>query len=168
MASRRFFRPRRFSRRGLSRTRWTGEAVTAEQSTAANNITISDIVTPADYEQSSTLEQGAATLLRVRGDVSFRTATSGAIFAVTVLALDEDEGFSVGGANDPLTLNGDLRNGEILWRKSGLMVAAWPIYIEFDIRAKRRLQQTRVTIAVKALVQTVIWQYSARALIKGG
>jgi len=130
-------------------------------------MTSSDIIIPADYQQQATLESGGATVVRVRGWFSARATVIGGIVGVTIFVRDDDEAAGIGLANIPLTLEGDLASGQILWRYS-TQVPIDVRQVEFDIKVKRRLQDSRITLAVASYGQTTLWHYSARALIVGG
>lgn len=168
MARRRIFRRGGSLRRAIP-LRWTGEGTTAANTTAAGAITTSEIVATTDYEQSSTLEEGGVTLVRLRGWFGCYCTTIGAICAVHIVAIDASEDVSSGSSNSPLSLEGDLRNGQVLWRWGTILA---PVndskMVEFDIKAKRRLQDTRIMLVVASFVQTTTWTYSARALLRGG
>lgn len=161
---------RSFARRGSPRRalRWTGNAVTAENTTAAAAITTSDIVDETDYRQSANLEAGGVLFLRSRGFFQYRCTVLGALVAVMLIHRDSEEGVNAAGNNTPLTLTGDLVSGEVLWRYSALAPTDTIHRVEWDVRAKRKMQDSRITLVVAAYNQTVTWAYSARVLLAGG
>jgi len=163
----RYFGRRRSSGRRLIARRWTGEGTQVENTTAAGAVTISNIVTEADYQQTASLEQAGVTVARVRGCFACRATLVGTIVAVTIIAYDAQEVIG-GGSGQPLTLQGDLASGQVLWRWTTIVPTDTTRHTEFDIRVKRRLQETRIALVVTSFVNATTWHYSARALLLGG
>lgn len=91
-----------------------------------------------------------------------------AIVAVTLIVRDDDEAAGIGLANIPLTLEGDLASGQVLWRYTTQVPTDTIHRVEFDVRVKRKLQDSRVTLCVASYAQATTWAYSARALLIGG
>lgn len=158
----------RRGRAQVVRPRWTGNLVTAVQSTTATNITYVDIVAVGDYQQGTTLEAGSATLMRIRGNVYFYSATVGALFFAAIYVIDGDLNPAVPSDMDPTSIRG-LINGDMLWMTSGLaplMTNGEPRNVEIDVRVKRKLENSKAVLVVGAEAQTVLWGFHARALVK--
>ena len=124
------------------------------------------IVSSNDYEQSATLEQGGVTLQRIIGGLSIvETAVSQVGMAIYML----DEGFTpaVGGVGDVLVFS-QLIRGDLLWHRI-LAVDTVRQHIEFDVRARRRLEDASVHLCVSNGGPGTLTVVShARALIAGG
>jgi len=142
--------------------------VTAVQSTTATNLTYVEIVAQNDYEQGATLEPGGCTLLRIRGDIYFYSATVGALYFAAIYVMASDLNPTVGGDNDPTVVRG-LITGDLLWMRSGLaplMTNGENRLVEIDVRVKRKLESEHVVLVVAAEAQTVLWGFHARALLR--
>lgn len=142
--------------------RWTGEGTTVEATTLAGTTSAAAIVSPTDYEQSPTLEQGGVTLVRMRGTISLRATVLGGICFFGIYVVSE-----LSPANPPSSLAG-LLDGDCLIHRSLMIGTTEPRVIEIDIKAKRRLTDDQVVLVVEAIGQTVISQFSIRALLLGG
>jgi len=163
-----FRRRRPFARRARRALRWTGELTTVEQSTAFSALTYSTIVAVTDYQQQGTLEAAGVTLMRIRGNVTWRSATTGDISMFGIIVLDDTQTPAFSGDTDPGTA-GWLRNGDVLWSWYTQTQSGQIYSREIDVKVKRRLQGQQVHFVVSNRgAGTVIWTYGARALLAGG
>lgn len=164
---RRFVPSRRGARKGPAR-RWTGELVQAENVTAAGTLTQSVIVATADYRQSTTLEAGSVTLVRIRGQLTARATVIGAVASFGIWALDESEGATFN-VNADAGAAAALFDGTLLWAWHGIVPSPNDVMrLDIDIKSKRRLQGTQIVFTCASRAQATTWVYAARALLVGG
>lgn len=163
---------RRFRSRGRRRLplRWTGDQPAAVVAIAAGTLAFTSIVVPTDYEQSATMEQGGATLVRVRASIALVATVVGSVAGVGIFHADEAVNPVFGGNYDPLVFS-QLIRGDVLYFRRLLVGAVDPIAWEIDVRVKRKLQDSQVHLVVAvpaASAGDVTGTWSARALIRGG
>lgn len=160
MARRRF----RGSTRKGSRlpVRWTGDLLLAEDTVAAAATDANAIVVPADYEQSTTMEQSGVTLLRIRGTVLLRATVTGALAYMAIFAVHENAPI-----NNPNTLAGFI-DSNCLWRSVTMVPTDTVHRLELDVKAQRRLQDDQLVFAISAVAQTVTYSFGLRCLLRGG
>lgn len=163
------FRRGGFRRRQRS-TRWTGDQTTAVQTTAAGATGSFNMLVPGDYEVSSTLEEGGrGRLERIIGTLSLSSAGGNSEYSMAMFAIDE-AAFGVG-SNDPAAF-ASIRNGDVIWMRVGVSgnrtVDGKYETIEFDIKARRRLEDTGVFFAIHNVGATAIqWHLGFRMLLVG-
>lgn len=162
-----FRRRRRFGgRRSRLPLRWTGDLSASVVTQAGAGLGYLTVVLPADYEQSATMEQGGATLLRIRGEWSMR-CTVAAAGCVAVFAADEAVFPVAGGNYDPLLFS-QLIRGDLLFREAYILPVGGYKTIVFDVKARRRLQDTQIHCVLSNTIGTVEYNVTGRALIRGG
>lgn len=157
---------RRFSsrRRGFRRRlplKWCGNGLTAEDTTASGTQDSMQLIEPNDYRGGTTgnVEAGSCTLVRIRGQVSFRATVIGGLAYMGVYAIGASEGVP-----DPSTTGGQV-SGDMLWSTIEMVPTDTSRKLEVDIKAKRRLEDDQVIFVIKSLGQTLTWAANFRCLI---
>lgn len=169
MAFRSRYRRGGFKRRRQA-TRWTGDQTTAVQTTAAGANGSFNMLVPSDYEVNTILEEGGkGRLERIIGTLSLSSAGGNSEYSVAMYAIDE-AAFGVG-SYDPSLFN-NIRNGDCIWMRVGVSanrtVDGKYETLAFDIRARRRLEDTGVFFVIKVVGATAIqWHLGFRMLLVG-
>lgn len=163
--ARRFRRGARRFRRGTVSLLWTGNSTATPQTVLAGpaNTLISNLVVPADYQQGATgsTEPGAAVLMRIRGGVSYHATTlTGSVY----FSLIEHSQAAV-----PFTPNtaAAIFDGNVLWTHMGNPPNdANDRYVEIDVRVKRKLENSIISLMVETVVNSAVVSFWTRCLLK--
>jgi len=165
--------PRRFGRARTAR-RWTTQLVEG-QTTAANTLTQTEIVGPADYRQADTLEPGDVTLVRLRGAITISRVTNVQFIWVwmCLVVADSDIGPT---ALNPNNAQNMIDEQVIWWDHMQILdtessQGGLHQHREFDVKAKRRLHDESVWLMVSnssISTSSIRWSLNARALLLGG
>lgn len=161
-----------FKRRRRARTRWTGDQTTAIQNLAAATAAQFIMLTPTDYELNPLLEEGGGGRVeRIVGQLALSSAGGNAGFAVAILAPDQAALFvQTAGTNDPSVFE-TIRNGDVMWMRVGVSknrtVDGGYEVLDFDIRVRRRLEDTGVLFVIKNIsaATSLDWHLGYRMLI---
>jgi len=161
----------RARRRGapLRARRWTANLNSTNLTVATQTDT--ELVSIADYLQSSTLEPSGVTLARIRGNISFgleSIAADGDIFW-GIAVCDEDEG--LGAVNLASTAIGkDMLAWGSIALSSATAAQVQPVQIPIDIKAMRKLKRDKVFCSAicTGAGNVIRFVYSLRALLIGG
>jgi len=170
---------RRFRRRSGGRTRklrWTGDILTDFATTNSQALATLDLLLPADYELNPLLEQGGgARFERLVGALTLWGIVANAQFAACIIAVDSAAGGGIGfGAfGDPKEFQ-TLRDGDVVWWTCGIVPVSTaangctPLRIEWDIRVKRKLEDTRFVLVItndSPAATPILWYAGFRMLL---
>jgi len=168
---RRRFRGKGFLPRAKKPVRWTGDASLGIQTLAGNTVATADLASATDYDLTGTLEQGNVTCLRTRGTLVFGpSAGVQSIVTAAIYVMDTSAGVAVlNSLYDPTTFAQFIR-GDLIWiTKRMIGVASFdPIWVDFDIKRKAKLETDRVVLVVRnETANAIAWGYEARVLLSG-
>jgi len=122
------------------------------------------ILESADYLQTTTMEAGAVTLARIRGEFNLRATVLGGFAYVGIYVIGATEGAPLPNAFTSYI------SGEMLFHDCVMVPVSpqEPYHGIIDIKVKRRLEGDRVVFGISAVAQTVTYTYGLRCLLLGG
>jgi len=164
---------RRFNFGRRIRPRWTAGTTNGLLAVPVLSTASIVLVQPTDYQQTGTLEAAAMTLARIRGSIALWSNASQDAIPVALTVVTSDLGtlgapysFAPGAAGIA-----NLVEEEVLWHRQVFVGAgpAVPINLEFDVRAKRRLDNSTVLLWVEnwANLSVVFAVAAARIVLIG-
>lgn len=170
----RIFRPR--FRGPRAKRRWGANLIDA---TPLSNSALDymEIVSIADYANNANLEPSGPMLARIRGyfTIAPTIATAFTVW-VSVVSADTDAVPATGGTMDPSVYQQQIDEDILFWwsHRFPAAAAATPtqeVSVELDLKAKRRLKDTRVLILFRgtngAAGNAATFTCNARALLIG-